>query len=642
MRIEKKKYIFEYKENDNTVTLYNPCGGRYLSMPACAHLTESRTDAGLHFKSSAYENDVLTVRLASCSDKISGALIEFRLLDETIEVGFRAEAAADLRIGETELFRCGTRGMYMIDCIKRFAPAPRNNDGINRSFEAVFCDCTMNAYFAPPPLNFAVGNRNGFVAFGLLDLPDSYEYRLTPQLGILAENRGGKLITRKGGRYTAPRLLISFPKSGWDSIALFRSELEHRSLLPPKRSKIPSWWKKPLVVTYGDQMMELQYNWYSDEDWGSPHFNEDWLYMWLNRAEEKLGRTDFTVVIDAFWQKPYSAEARSDKTRFANMRGFIDECHKRGHHVLLWSAPLIDNPDNGFQTLAESFGVLSGDRLSGGIVDGKYYIDFTADNISEYFGELSRRFFGNGDGCLDCDGLKMDFLANLRNPSNDVHYKNPENGIGIKEMYRFYSEFQKAAEKVKPDVCLGGSGCDPRFENVMAMNRLHDIQNVYEERELRAEVSELACPNLIIDSDGAIMLTDWVRETYIKAVVYSTPALYYVERFHDGAAFSDDEMLALGALLSLSGEKTDGMPVRNEDGDWQLMCKNAVTARSFGGEAVYVYDGKNMIHAFSWTEKIIKIPRGNMHVTETESVSVDSEYIIARLKSGKVLKIEVK
>ena len=31
-----------------------------------------------------------------------------------------------------------------------------------------------------------------------------------------------------------------------------------------------------------------------------------------------------------------------------------------------------------------------------------------------------------------------------------------------------------------------------------------------------------------------------------------------------------------------------------------------------------------------------------MHVTETESVSVDSEYIIARLKSGKVLKIEVK
>lgn len=208
--------------------------------------------------------------------------------------------------------------------------------------------------------------------------------------------------------------------------------------------------------------------------------------------------------------------------------------------------------------------------------------------------------------------------------------------------YDINSEFQRAAEKVKPDVCLDGSGCDPRFENVMAMNRLHDIQNVYEERELRAEASALACPNLIIDSDGAIMLTDWVRETYIKAVVYSTPSLYYVNKFHDGASLSDDEMLALGALLSLSGEKTDGMPVRIEDGDWQLECKNAVTARSFGGEAVYVYDGKNMIHAFSWADKIIKIPRGNMQVTETESVFVDGEYIIARLKGGKVLKIEVK
>ena len=55
--------------------------------------------------------------------------------------------------------------------------------------------------------------------------------------------------------------------------------------------------------------------------------------------------------------------------------------------------------------------------------------------------------------------------------------------------YDIYSEFQRAAEKVKPDVCLDGSGCDPRFENIMAMNRLHDIQNVYEERELRAEAS---------------------------------------------------------------------------------------------------------------------------------------------------------
>ena len=49
-----------------------------------------------------------------------------------------------------------------------------------------------------------------------------------------------------------------------------------------------------------------------------------------------------------------------------------------------------------------------------------------------------------------------------------------------------------------------------------------------------------------------------------------------------------------------------------------------------------------MIHAFSWADKIIKIPRGNMQVTETESVFVDGEYIIARLKGGKVLKIEVK
>ena len=642
MKIEKNGYIFEYLEETNEIILYNTDGGRYLKLPASVKFKEGGKDIFFSNVTNVFSDNTLKIISESENEKFANLSLSFLLNDDSIEVSFSADAKEDAYVEETELFRNGRKGMYMVDCVRRFTPAPRNNFGVNRAFENVFCDCTMNAYFAPPPLNFCVGNRNGYIAFGLLDLPNSYEYKMTNNLGILVEKCGGKLLTAKGTSYNAPRLLITFPKTNWESISLFREELEKRNLLPEKRKHTPSWWKRPLIVTYGDQIMELQYNWYSDDDWGSPYFTLEWLEMWLDRAEKKLGSTDFTIVVDAFWQHKYSAEAKVDASRFKNMRQFIDKCHEKGHKVLLWSTPLFDNPDNGFQTLAQKFGVLSPDRLTGGIVDGKYYIDYTADNIDEYFYELSRMFFGDDPDALNCDGLKMDFLANLRNPEKDVHYLNPNNGIGIKEMYCFYDKFQKAAQKIKPDVCLNGSGCDPRFENVMAMNRLHDIQNVYEERELRARASLLACPNLIIDSDGAIMLTDWVKETYIKAVVYSTPSLYYVNMFHDGVSLSDEEMRNLGALLSLSAEKTDGDVCYDENGDWKIYSEGRITAQTFGKEYLFICDGKKHFNIFTWEKGKFLIPVYDYTFKEIpENCRITDGILTVDAKAGGIIKLTI-
>jgi len=611
-------------------------------VPASVRFIENNENIDMTEKRFSLDGDVFTITGMSSSERFGKLSFSFLLNDDSIEISFNAEAKKDVFVQETEFFRSGRKGMYMVDCIKYFAPAPRNNEGINRAFYKVMCDCTMDAYFAPPPLNFCVGNRNGWIAFGLLDLPDSYEYKMTPSLGILVEKRGGKLRTKAGDTYKSPRMLITFPETDWDSISLFRKELGRRNLLPEKRKEIPAWWKRPLLVTYGDQMMDLQYNWYSDDDWGCDEFTTDWLNMWLERSERILGDNNFTIVIDAFWQHKYSAEAKVDERRFSDLRAFIDKCHDKGHKVLLWSAPLLDNTYNGFETLSQKKGVLSPDKHEGGIIDGMSYIDFTSDNISEYFDELSRLYFSSDDDALNCDGLKMDFLAFLRRPETDVHYQNPENGLGIKEMYRFYDEFQKAAVKVKSDVLLNGSGCDPRFENLMAMNRLHDIQNVYEERELRARASALACPHLLIDSDGAIMLTDWVRETYIKATVYSTPSLYYVNKFHDGAALEDWEMKALKNLLSLSSEKTDGTVHYDENGDWKLFDENGrLTAKTFGGDSLFVFDGKETISVFSWSGEKVSVPADGFTFTELpENCVLNGNILEVKTQAGKICKIK--
>ncbi|MBR2883946.1 MAG: hypothetical protein IKB93_04055, partial [Clostridia bacterium] len=169
-----------------------------------------------------------------------------------------------------------------------------------------------------------------------------------------------------------------------------------------------------------------------------------------------------------------------------------------------------------------------------------------------------------------------------------------------------------------------------------------DIQNVYEERELRARASALACPNLLIDSDGAIMLTDWVKETYIKATVYSTPSLYYVNKFHDGIRLPDDEMIALKELLALSSKKTDGVPFYNEYGDWELIDENGrVTAHTFGGDSVYVYDGEGELNVFSWNGGKLSIPlKGYEFINMPENCSYDGETLNIEAEAGKVCKIK--
>ena len=604
--INKKTYCF--KVADNVVTLTNAKGERILSFPAGVRVKFEGGETYIKEPRVSLEHNVLTVEDAACEEEIAYKKFTMTLKEDSIVAGFEMAFNQCNAVFETEYFREDWKGLYMIDCINYFCPQPFNFDGINSAFNKNFCSASMNGYFTPPPLNFSVGNRSGWVSFGLLDLPNSYEYCLTKSLGVLADKPWGNIKLKKGEVYKAPRLILTFPEDEWQGIALFREKLIENDAFKPcyDRKEFPEWWNRPLVVTYGDQMLQIQYNWYNDSDLDSAAFNQEWLTDWLNRAEQRLGFTNFTVIVDAFWQYRHTPEGRPEESRFPDFRGFIDECHKRGHKVILWTCPLICRPRKEFESLAEKYDMLTDiETLSPADIQvtRTRKIDFTSDNAPLYFEELAQRFFGDGEGELDCDGLKLDYLAVLHKPE-DGDYRNPNNGLGIKEMYRFYELFNAAAKKVKPDVLLNGSTCDPRFENLAHMNRLHDIQKVYKERDQRAKISSLACPQMLIDSDGAIMIGEWVEETYIKAVLYSTPSLYYIDMFHDRVKYSDEKMKQLGDLLQLSEKKLPGVPRQLECGDWELVLDGNVVGKTYGGHTVLLLGKDDSYYLFSWKEEI--------------------------------------
>ena len=635
--------MYSYKFNPESLflTLYGKNGGYIMDVPLGARINLGKEDFFFENPSVREEEGRVEVYEENPCSALSEIKLVAEFFGDSVVISFEAAAKSDFAIYELELFRKGPLGIKMIDCLEWFAPQPRNYDGINRAFNKRFCECSLNGYFTPAPLNFTVGNREGLVSFGLLDLPNSYEYRMTTRLGVIVEKPCGHVVTKAGEKYRAPRLILTFPNDEYEGISLFRKKLADFGEIDESSTPVSyDWWRRPTAVTYGDEMMLIQHNWFNDDDLDSEAFNEAWLYDWLARAEKRLGNTSFTVIVDAFWQKRSTPEAIPDESRFPNFRGFIDYCHERGHKVLLWTTPYLCNIDLQGKSLAEKYDMLAPDFYSETPTRVKK-IDFSSDNAKAYLKELCQKFFGKGEGELDADGVKLDFLASQHNPC-ETTYKNANNGIGIREAYRFHKLYSEAARAVKADVLINTSVCDPRFEHFASANRLHDIQKVYSEREMRARISSLACPNLLIDSDGAIMISDWVRETYISATVYSSPSVYYIDRFHNSISWSDEEMNSLGALVSLAAKKPQGVPVFISEGNWWLKCGDKVAA-SFNGETVIVFSPDGYAYLFSWREGVISIPFFEWEAEILpEGFSLDSDMLTASVESGKVYKIKLK
>lgn len=152
---------------------------------------------------------------------------------------------------------------------------------------------------------------------------------------------------------------------------------------------------------------------------------------------------------------------------------------------------------------------------------------------------------------------------------------------------------------------------------------------------MRAWVSSLACPDLPIDSDGAIMISPWVKQAYISAVLYATPSLYYIKEFHDSVSLSDEDMLALGRLLKLSEKKQQGEAVFLSGGNWCLMDGETVLGATFNGETVLIFGADGNAYLFSWKDGDLAIPFFGRS-TDAEGFSVEQDMLIGWVEAGRV------
>ena len=629
-------YQAKYDPKNHCIVIYKE-GQYWFSVPAAVSVNDV-----VYAPALASEND----NAFFFEDQTSS--IAFLLKDDCIEVSCNIHYKLDTPIYEAKYFKDSCGGLRISHFDRAFTTQPRRNNCHNMDFFKNLPDCSLNGYFYPTMLNFTVGNSQGWVAFGLLDLPDSYQYKLLDDGSILTESCGGNKVIRAGENYCLPKMLITFPENDWDCISLFRQKLMDYGLYTPEKkplSELPAWWRDPLVCTYGDELSTLNL---PDARMNDPRFNADWVRMLVDTAEQKWGIAHMNIVLDAFWQLHFALDPQVDTARFGNMRDFVDEMHARGHHVIAWVTPIFDNINNGFETLSQKMNVLSSNYMEPLGIPGSYSIDMTCDNIKEYYLRVCQVLFGDGEGEYNLDGVKMDYIGLFRDPAKTGPYRHPEKGLGIREIKIFYETFYQAAKQVKSDALVNCSVTDPRFEGYIDQNRMHDTHAGNIEKEYRARLATSACPDLLIDSDGALMLTDWAKQHYICAAIYSIPSNYYTLTYHD-RPLDDRDYKPMGNLLQFTVNKPDGTPVFESVGNWKLIDHNGiVNGQCINGNTVVYYPwAKNEKgYIFTWQNETVIIPLrgrkfGKLNIpVEGYQVDYARDQVIIRLEPGIIYTFE--
>lgn len=629
-------YSANYNVNKHALEIFRN-GAYWFSIPVSVSINN------ILYSPEQFSRQDSVLRFAS-----DDAVLSFTLNPDSIEVDFSVSFSEDTAIYDALYFRSSAGGLGITHFDRAFSPQPRRNNGHNMDFYKNLPDCSINGYFYPSITNFSVGNSQGWVSFGLLDMPDSYRYRLEEDLSILTESCGGNKQIPAGQVYHMPKMLITFPENEWHGIRLFREKMmEYGRYIPAKKSlsEQPAWWRDPIICTYGDELSTLLL---PDVRMNDPRFNADWVRMLVDTAEHKWGIQHINIVLDAFWQIQFALDPKVDEARFGNMRDFVEEMHARGHHVIAWITPVFDSIANGFETRSQKLDVLSTTAISPLGVKGSYVIDMTSDNIEEYYRQVCQVLFGRGEGEYNFDGVKLDYMALIRDPAKHGPYKHPERGLGMREMMLFYNAFYKAAKLAKADALIDCSITDPRAEHLIDINRLHDTHAGTVEKELRALVSTTACPDLMIDSDGALMYTDWAKHHYICAAIYSTPSNYYTLTYHD-RPLDERDYKPMGTLLQMAQFKPDGHAIMESLTNWLLIDKKGnVNGRSINGHTLvyYPWEKNKKGYIFTWQNETVVVPlygrKFGKLSSEVEGYQVDyaRDQVIIQLVPGKLYTFE--
>jgi hypothetical protein len=320
------------------------------------------------------------------------------------------------------------------------------------------------------------------LGIGCRDLPNAFGLELSVaahSLDYLRLNCGGEngQSLPAGQRVESPRMYLWLDHHAdlWRSVDHYTGLLREDGVIARNSSRnVPHWWLRPIYCTWNDQNylagLPAFYNWPGEGFVGKSGvdaFDErmlDHLLDVLEREQYPVG----SVILDDGWQT-CRGEWRADPKKFPNLRRQIDQIHAMGLKAILWVAPFDVAPEAPVRHHPE--------WLAGNGVLGKWQmplVDYSSPRTQqEYVEPLLRYWFSSDAGCLDADGIKVDFMADKIHPIFPIH--NPTWRGEEPFIFHTLSLWNRLMKSHKPDAMLLGCTAHPHFNACQDLIRTYDV-----------------------------------------------------------------------------------------------------------------------------------------------------------------------
>ncbi len=380
-------------------------------------------------------------------------------------------------------------------------------------------------FFTPPPFCFAFEYNAGWLGIGVEAASGENrftEYSYSARKGGFYLSLSYEGHTQVQGRYQLPSIGFDFALNQYEALGAHVRGLREAGYVQAVQSKInPLWWYEPIFCGWGAQCSVA-----SAEGGRAPDYARQDLYETFLATLDQSGIRPGVVVLDDKWQTAYGTN-QVDEQKWPDIRGFINQQHARGTHVLLW----LKAWDPEGLPLDECI------QNAGGL---PVALDPSNPTFEERLRE-SVRWMLSPQG-YGADGFKIDFTARIPSgPGMRLH----GDTWGLELMKRYLAILHSEAKQVKRDALIMTHTPHPYLADVVDMIRLNDIntgKDVNQAMTLRARIAGIACPEAVIDTDNWPITNraDWRKYLAIQADL-GVPSLYYSSCFDSSSERMDAE-----------------------------------------------------------------------------------------------------
>ncbi len=368
---------------------------------------------------------------------------------------------------------------------------------------------------------------------------------------------------------------------------------------------VPAWWRRPLL--------------FAQPPAGSGRFARYDAFeveKSVREAEERLGLTDFTLVIDGQWNRSLGDPAPSRD--FAKLRTVIAAQHVKGRRVLLrWNLFALEPG-----ALAEVIGVA-----------GTGVADASSRRFRPYVHEVVRNCLIDELHSLGADGFVFGGLELVGDPARARASTDRPASTGLAQIALALAEYRRETDLLcgpgvklllspcalpqcvadQGGILFSASGVDPRT------------------REARVRLLAALSPDLPIFSAPQGESDEDLLRWAARSVAIGVPAV----GSRTLARLGDEPARALGAVLSLACLRPLGAPRPLADGRWWMGCDGRCYAETLAGDAgVVVYPERGAAALALIASGDAALPFTPTRLEEGSSASVEMSAQGALLRNG--------